>query len=82
MDQKKLEQVRKDTEEVQKMLMGKKTTTRFDWEHGYQKARRLSRSFDTLEEARTFAEGKTNTDIYISKGRYKVEWTKITDIPT
>ena len=38
--------------------------------------RTLSRSFDTLEEAKKFAEGKDTVDIYKSKGRYKVEWLK------
>lgn len=44
------------------------------------KHRRLSRSFATLEEAKRFAEGKQNTDIYRSKGLYKVEWEKVTQI--
>ena len=39
--------------------------------------RTLSRSFDTLEEAQKFAEGKAVTDIYKSKGRFKVEWEKV-----
>lgn len=39
--------------------------------------RTLSRSFDTLEEAKKFAEGKTVTDIYKSHGRFKVEWEKV-----
>lgn len=56
-----------------------KTTYRFDWENGYTKARRLSRSFDTIEEANQFAKGKPNADIYKTKGRYKVEWVKIID---
>lgn len=56
-----------------------KTTYRHDWKNGYTIARRLSRSFNTLEEAMRFAKGKTNTDIYVSKGRYKVDWLKIKD---
>lgn len=43
----------------------------------WKKTRLLSRSFDTLEEATRFAEGKKITDIYKSKGRYKVEWLKV-----
>lgn len=57
----------------------KHTTYRFDWESGYTKRRRLSRSFDTLDDAKLFANGKTESEIYISKGRYKVEWIKTTD---
>ena len=33
-----------------------------------------SRSFDTLEAAQRFAEGKDVRDIYKSHGRFKVEW--------
>ena len=40
------------------------------------KRRELSRSFDTLEEAQTFAEGKAVTDIYRKNGRYTVVWIK------
>lgn len=54
----------------------KKTTVRFDWESGYTKARRLSRSFETMEEASRFADGKRNAEIYRSNGRYKVEYIK------
>lgn len=56
-----------------------KTRHRFDWQNGYTKERTLTRSFDTIEEARQFADGKLNVDIYRSKGRYKVEWVKIID---
>lgn len=56
-----------------------KTTYRLDWVNGYTKARRLSRSFSTLAEAEAFAKGKKNTEIYRSKGKYKVEWVKIID---
>ena len=38
--------------------------------------RTLSRSFDTLEQANAFAEGKHVLDIYKSKGRFKVEYVK------
>ena len=47
-----------------------------DWSDGNYKMRRLSRSFDTLEEAQRFAEGKNVTDVYKCKGKYKVEWIK------
>ena len=36
--------------------------------------RTFHRSFDTLEAAQKFAEGKDVREIYRSKGRYKVEW--------
>ena len=55
----------------------KKTIQRFDWATGHTVARRLSRSFKTLAEAETFAAGKQSTEIYKSKGLYKVEWVKI-----
>jgi HSP20 family molecular chaperone IbpA len=48
----------------------------FDWQNGYTITRRFSRSFATLEEAKRFAEGKPQADIYKSKGKYKVEWMK------
>ena len=57
----------------------RKTTVRFDWESGYTKARRLSRSFETMEEAARFADGKADADIYRSKGKYKVEWLKVSN---
>lgn len=57
----------------------RKTTYRFDLENGYTIAKRLSRSFDSLEEAQIFLKNKVNADIYKSKGRYKVEWIKIID---
>ena len=56
-----------------------KTTYRFDWVDGYTKARRLSRSFMTLEEALAFAADKRDPEIYKSKGLYKAEWTKVSD---
>lgn len=57
-----------------------KTVYKFDWGKGYTKRRRLSRSFKSLEDAQKFADGKKNTEIYKSKGMFKVEWTKIIDI--
>lgn len=57
--------------------MARKTVHGFDWEQGYYKKRTLSRSFDKLEEANKFAEGKTVTDIYRANGRYRVEYIKI-----
>lgn len=56
-----------------------KTIHVFDWENGSTIRRQLSRSFDTLEDAMKFAENKLNAEIYRSKGRYKVEWTKVID---
>lgn len=56
-----------------------KTAYRFDWVNGFTKVKVLSRSFDTLEEANRFAEGKQSTDVYKSKGRFKVEWVKVVD---
>ena len=45
------------------------------WSNDHQiEQRTLSRSFDTLEEANRFAEGKAVTDIYRAHGRFKVEW--------
>lgn len=56
-----------------------KTTYKHDWTKGYTKVRRLSRSFDSLEDAKKFSENKVNAEIYKSKGRYKVEWIKVVD---
>lgn len=56
-----------------------KTTYRFDWEKGYTKARRLSRSFKSLEDAQAFADNKCNAEIYKSKGMYKVDYIKSID---
>ena len=55
------------------------TTYRFDWESGYTKVRRLTRSFETLDEAKRFAEGKQDVDIFRSKGRFVVKWIKVID---
>ena len=57
-------------------------TTWFVDDDGRHKIRRvLTRSFDTLEEAERFAEGKDVRDIFRSKGRFKVEWIKVTINP-
>lgn len=53
-----------------------KTAVRHDWEKGYYKVRNLTRSFETLEQANAFADGKQVVDIYRSKGRFVVEWQK------
>lgn len=45
-----------------------------------KKIRELSRSFDTLEAAQKFAEGKNVFDICRSKGRFKVIWYKTATI--
>lgn len=55
-----------------------KTAHHFDWENGYYKRKTLTRSFSTLDEAKKFAEGKQVKDIFKSKGRYVVEWEKLT----
>lgn len=57
----------------------RKTRYMFDYEHGYTIVKQLSRSFDTMQEALSFANGKNVLDIYKSKGRYKVEWVKVKD---
>ena len=36
----------------------------------------MHRSFNTLEEAQAFAQGKDVVDIYRTKGRFKVEYLK------
>lgn len=46
----------------------------------HYKRRELSRSFDTLEAAQKFAEGKENPDVYRANGKYKVTWYKTTTI--
>lgn len=53
-----------------------RTSHGFSWKEGSYKLRELTRSFDTLEEAERFAVGKTDTDIFMSNGRYKVKWIK------
>lgn len=50
----------------------------FNWKDGSYIEKKLHRSFETLEEAERFAEGKNVRDIYRCKGRYKVEWIKKT----
>ena len=62
------------------MTRTNKTAFHFDWVKGGQKVRKLSRSFNTLEEANQFAEGKQVTDIYRHKGRFRVEWIKTEQI--
>ena len=56
-----------------------KTLYRYDERRGFIIVKTLSRSFDTIEEARRFAEGKQVTDIYRFKGRFRVEWKKTID---
>ena len=53
-----------------------KTTYRHDWVNGHYKQRSLTRSFETMDEAERFAEGKDVVDIYRRKGKYTVEWMK------
>lgn len=55
-----------------------KTVQGFDWGRGHYTRRKLTRSFDTLEAAQKFAEGKIVLDIYRANGRFKVEWLKET----
>lgn len=57
-----------------------KTVKGFSWERGYYTERTLTRSFQTLEAAQKFAEGKDVRDIYRNKGKYVVEWVKTTYI--
>ena len=54
-----------------------KTVNCFDLEHGYYTRKVLTRSFQTLEAAEKFAEGKDVRDIYRNKGKYVVEWVKM-----
>ena len=53
-----------------------KTRTYSGWEEPPHKRRELSRSFDTLEAAERFAEGKQVTDIYRKHGKFTVVWIK------
>ena len=53
-----------------------KMTHGFNWERGEYIDRTLTRSFQTLEAAQKFAEGKDVRDIYRSKGKFVVEWVK------
>lgn len=50
----------------------------FSWERGYYIERTLTRSFQTLEAAQKFAEGKNVKDIYRRNGKFVVEWVKTT----
>ena len=60
----------------------RKTTYGFEWgndfPNGHYIRRIFTRSFDTLEAAQRFAEGKDVIDIFRSHGRYKVEWQNVT----
>lgn len=58
----------------------RKSFTTFSWERGAEKIRRLTRSFDTLSEAERFAANKLNSEIYKSRGKYVVAWTKIINL--
>ena len=42
--------------------------------------RTLTRSFDTLEDANKFSEGKAVRDIFTKNGRFVVEWVKVTKV--
>ena len=55
-----------------------KTAQGFNWTEGQYTRRTLTRSFDTLEAAQKFAEGKDTRDIYRAHGRFVVEWVKTT----
>lgn len=55
-----------------------KTTFRDCSLDGFTKRQTLTRSFDTLEAAQKFAEGKNTLDIFRAKGRFKVQWVKET----
>lgn len=46
------------------------------WGEIPHKRRELSRSFDTLEAAQKFAEGKQVSDIYRKHGKFTVVWIK------
>ena len=56
-----------------------KTVNGFSWERGYYTDRTLTHSFQTLEAAQKFAEGKDVLDIYRKGGRFVVEWVKHID---
>ena len=63
--------------------MGRMSKTAYYGGYGGEpltKVRTLSRSFDTLEAAQKFAEGKKVTDIYRVGGKFKVEWLNVTEI--
>ena len=47
---------------------------------GHTEHRYLTRSFETLEAAQKFAAGKTVFDIFRRRGRFVVEYEKITRV--
>lgn len=57
----------------------RKTSHYYSDRKGYYTVRELTRSFDTLEAAEKFAEGKQVLDIYKENGRFKVQWLKEID---
>lgn len=57
----------------------RKTTHKFNWDKGFYIERILTRSFNTLQEAEAFAEGKDVIDIFRNKDRFTVEWKKTID---
>ena len=57
----------------------KKTSYKHDWSRGFYIERTLTRSFETLEAANKFADGKNVLDIFRKKGKFVVEWLKVID---
>ena len=57
----------------------RKSICKHDWSRGYYIERILTRSFETLEAANKFAEGKNVRDIFRKKGKFVVEWLKVID---
>lgn len=57
----------------------RKTSYKHDWSRGFYIERTLTRSFETLEAANKFADGKNVLDIYRNKGKFVVEWLKVID---
>ena len=55
-----------------------KTTWFVDTDGRHKIRRVLTRSFDTIDDAKRFAEWKDVTDIFRSHGRFTVEWIKVT----
>ena len=56
-----------------------KTVNGFSWDRGYYTDRTLTRSFQTLEAAQKFADGKDVRDIFRKDGKFVVEWVKRID---
>ena len=56
-----------------------KTVNGFSWDRGYYTERTLTRSFQTLEAAQKFADGKDVRDVYRKNGKFVVEWVKHID---